>query len=278
MKILDRLPYSAEHRTIMVRGEPVQVRPYQIVVWVSVNIARLREWDPRTPAFPAILDPGNNFNFSVRQSQVVRWAGIRPELLKFLGRIKEGGKHYPRHAADVWLHRNKRGSQDLRPDRAPYRLVLRRGLARWSAAAACGLSAELAGIAWGHTTRIIAHKLDIRSPTRCRVEESAAMKSRKKVKCEFCGVKYGARLMRCPSCETPNTVHLKHGVSGADRVVGIILAAIGAVLLIPAIWLLSLGLPGWKLWLIWLIPLGMLANGILMIAGFHPRDWWGSDR
>ena len=129
MKILDRLPYSAEHRTIMVRGEPVQVRPYQIVIWISVSIARLHEWDPRTPAFPAILDPGNNFNFSVFQSQLVRWAGIQPALLKFLGRIKEGGKHYPRHAADVWLHRNKRGSHDLRPDQTPYRLVLRRGLA-----------------------------------------------------------------------------------------------------------------------------------------------------
>jgi hypothetical protein len=65
MKILDRLPYFSEHRALSVRGEAVQVRPYQIVVWVSVNIARLREWDSRTPAFPAILNPGNNFNFSI---------------------------------------------------------------------------------------------------------------------------------------------------------------------------------------------------------------------
>jgi len=95
MKILDRLPYFPEHRTLSVRGEAVQVRPYQIVIWVSVNIARLREWDSRTPAFPAILDPGNNFNFSIFQSQLIRWAGIRPELLKFLGRIKGGRQALP---------------------------------------------------------------------------------------------------------------------------------------------------------------------------------------
>jgi hypothetical protein len=95
MKILDRLPYFPEHRTITARGEAVRVRPYQIVVWVSVNIARLREWDSRTPAFPAILDPGNNFNFSIFQSQLIRWAGIRPELLQFLGRIKRAASITP---------------------------------------------------------------------------------------------------------------------------------------------------------------------------------------
>ncbi len=94
-----------------VRGERQEVRRFQIIVWVSVSAADALEWDPRIPAFPAILDPGNNFNLTIFQSQLIRWAGIRPELLRLLGTIKTGkGKderRYPRHEADVWLHANE---------------------------------------------------------------------------------------------------------------------------------------------------------------------------
>ena len=60
MKILDRLPYSKKHSTLSVREEIVSVKPYQIIVWVSVAPASPREWNPATPAFPAILDIGTN--------------------------------------------------------------------------------------------------------------------------------------------------------------------------------------------------------------------------
>jgi len=66
MKILDRLPYFPEHRTLSVRGEAVQGRPYQIVVWVSVNIARLRDWDSEHLSFPPswTLETTSTFRFS----------------------------------------------------------------------------------------------------------------------------------------------------------------------------------------------------------------------
>ena len=130
MKILDRLLYSTEQTPpITVGKQSVAVKPHQIIVWVSVGVADLLDWDPRTPAFPAILDTGNNFTLSIFESQLRQWAGMRPELLRVLGRIKEGGKFYPRHEADVWLHPNVPGSRNPRSGRAPFRLTLEKGIA-----------------------------------------------------------------------------------------------------------------------------------------------------
>jgi hypothetical protein len=129
MKILDRLPYFPDHTTITVRDEQVGVQRFQVIVWVSISMARTLEWDPRTPAFPAILDPGNNFTFSIFESQLIRWAGIRPELLKLLGRVRQQGRHFPRRRAEIWLHRNSPGSRDRRTDIEPFRLQLDKGIA-----------------------------------------------------------------------------------------------------------------------------------------------------
>jgi hypothetical protein len=129
MKIINRLPYFSEHKTLPVRGEDVTVHRNQVIVWVSVSMARTLAWDPRTPAFPAILDPGNTFNLSLFEHQLIRWAGVRPELLQLLGRIKQKGKYYPRRRADVWLHRNIPGTQKPRTDQEPFLLTLDKGIA-----------------------------------------------------------------------------------------------------------------------------------------------------
>ena len=135
MKILDRLPYSTQPPPpVVVCGRSVRVKPYQIVVWVSVAVADL-EWDSRTPAFPAILDTGNTFTFSIFQSQLVQWAGIQPPLLRRLGTIREGGHPYPCHEADVWPHPNVPGRRDRRTDRQPLRLPLQKGIAVYPNAA-----------------------------------------------------------------------------------------------------------------------------------------------
>ncbi len=129
MKILDRLPYWTESPPPAVFGsQSVRVRPHQIIVWVSVSIADA-EWDARTPAFPAILDTGNTFIFSVFQRQLIQWAGMQPRALPALGTIRESGKRYPCHEADVWLHANVPGRRDRRGDRQPFRLSLEKGIA-----------------------------------------------------------------------------------------------------------------------------------------------------
>jgi hypothetical protein len=140
MKILDRLPYSINPAPpVAVRGQSIRVKAHQIIVWVSISVADPSEWDARTPAFPVILDTGNNFTFSIFPSQLIQWAGIQPQLLGLLGTIKEGGEVCMRHKAVVWLHPNVPGSRDRRTDRKPLRLRLAKGIAVYPDTAASHL-------------------------------------------------------------------------------------------------------------------------------------------
>jgi len=78
VKILDRLPYFSDPTSVRAPGESVRVKPYQIIVYVSVSLPALLDWDPHTPSFPAILDTGNNHNLSIRKGQLRLWAGLQP--------------------------------------------------------------------------------------------------------------------------------------------------------------------------------------------------------
>lgn len=129
MKILDRLRYSDEPVTLAVRGEAARVRPYQIVVWVSLSVEGLPVWDPRAPRLPAILDTGHNHNFAIGRGQLLRWAGIDPRLLPLRGAIRDKGQRLPLHAADLWLFPNRPGTRDIRDGAEPYRLLVEDGIA-----------------------------------------------------------------------------------------------------------------------------------------------------
>ncbi len=129
MKILDRMPYLTVPSAVTVRGEAVRVKPYQLVVWVSVGARDASEWDARTPRFPAILDTGNNHNFAIGRGQLQRWTGLHPESLEASRAIWEGGKRVPLHAANVWLHRNRPKSREMHPYKYPYRLRIKDGIA-----------------------------------------------------------------------------------------------------------------------------------------------------
>jgi hypothetical protein len=65
MTILTRLPIATEHSLSDVQGVPIKLRPFQIIIRIS--ILDIPDWDPRAPIFPAILDTGNNLNFSINQ-------------------------------------------------------------------------------------------------------------------------------------------------------------------------------------------------------------------
>lgn len=130
MRILNRLPYAAEPTTVTVhRGWPARVKPYQIITWVSLSGGGMLEWNPKTPRFPAVLDPGSNHNFSIGQGQLIQWAGIRPELLRGQGAVRDRGERIPLHAAHLWLHANQPGTREVRQDREPYRLRVHEGIA-----------------------------------------------------------------------------------------------------------------------------------------------------
>ena len=128
VKILDRLPYVSDPTFVRAPGEGVRVKPYQIVVYVSVSLQALVEWDPRTPSFPAILDTGNNHNLSIRKGQLRQWAGLQPEALPIIGVIRERAQRIPLHFASAWLHRNLPGQRALK-DREPHPLKLEEGIA-----------------------------------------------------------------------------------------------------------------------------------------------------
>ena len=63
MKILDRLPVFDKHYQFDIHGEPLKIRPFQILIQVSLS--DIPTWDPRTPLIPALLDTGNNHNRSI---------------------------------------------------------------------------------------------------------------------------------------------------------------------------------------------------------------------
>src|SRR5262245_35913416 len=109
-------------------GESVRVKPYQIIVRVSVSLRTLLEWDAHTPSFPAIRDTGNNHNLSISRRHLQRWAGLQLEALPAIRTMRERQQEIPLHAASVWLHRNRPGERTLK-DQRPYALELVEGIA-----------------------------------------------------------------------------------------------------------------------------------------------------
>jgi hypothetical protein len=130
MTFLKRLPIAEQSSLISIFGEWLKLRPYQIVIQVSIS--PFREWDSRTPIIPALIDTGLNHHFSIQGHHLSRWAGIHPESLSSLGEMREGGRTAGLRRAYVWIHRNRRGHRDLR-DAEPFSLSLREGIAIYPA-------------------------------------------------------------------------------------------------------------------------------------------------
>src|SRR5438270_14044659 len=105
--ILRRLPFSDRPGAVSARGTTLQIKAHQIIVWVSLSAADVLTLEPSCPRFPVILDTGNTQRFSLRESQLRRWAGIDPRLLFRVGRTRHGGRVFALHAARLWLHRNQ---------------------------------------------------------------------------------------------------------------------------------------------------------------------------
>jgi hypothetical protein len=113
------LTYYKDPTGVTVQNEAVAIKPFQIIVWISISTEKFKEWDPRTPKFPALLDIGNNHNFAVSEEHLVKWVGIQPASLRRLRAIREKGKPVPLHAATLWLH----------TDRDPFELDVHEGIA-----------------------------------------------------------------------------------------------------------------------------------------------------
>jgi hypothetical protein len=106
MRILDRLPVGDQPVVLSVGAEAVMIKRYQIAAWASLNDA--------TRPFPIVIDTGHNHNFSITEALLRRWAGLKPDELRFLGTTKLKGDRLNRYRADLRLHRTQPGSIDLR--------------------------------------------------------------------------------------------------------------------------------------------------------------------
>ncbi|HYW82945.1 MAG TPA: hypothetical protein VFB30_06810 [Spirochaetia bacterium] len=81
------------------------------------------------PRIPALIDTGNNFEFSLQHRHLRDWAGIDPAALRSLGTIGIDGQPVDRHEAMVWLYRNVPGTCAVAVGMPPFRLRMERGIA-----------------------------------------------------------------------------------------------------------------------------------------------------
>ena len=78
MKIIDQRPISEAGWIVPAPDGLEEVKPYQIVVQVSIADQSTIDLPQDAPRFPAILDTGNNHNFAIRQGHFGRWAPHDP--------------------------------------------------------------------------------------------------------------------------------------------------------------------------------------------------------
>jgi hypothetical protein len=125
MRIIDRLPIAEKGWIVPTPDGAEEVRPYQIIVMVSITDQEVVELPQDALRIPAILDTGNNHNFAIRQGQLERWG---PITLPGQGRIEVGGSIVPLVAANIWIQPNQAGT--IEPSgQAPLLLKLKGGIA-----------------------------------------------------------------------------------------------------------------------------------------------------
>jgi hypothetical protein len=129
MKILDQLPIVATRTSLRFGGRHVTVHHKQLLVWVSVHLSGVLEPEKGIPRFPALLDTGNNVEFSIQDRHLREWAGIDPGLLVPLGEMEINRQVITLRRATVWLYPNVPGRQEVASDKPPFRLKLIKGIA-----------------------------------------------------------------------------------------------------------------------------------------------------
>ena len=126
------LPYFSEKTRVKACNEVLEVKAYQIIVWVSVASDATAAWDSRIPRFPAILDIGNNHNFAITDTHLLKWAGIHAASLVELKTAKEERKSRCCRAA-LWLHTDGIPGRSGLTKESPSTKVIGQGYPPWVA-------------------------------------------------------------------------------------------------------------------------------------------------
>ena len=102
-KILDRLPILDKRAFPRFDDKHVRVHRDQILVWVSVNLAGVPDFPPEVPKIPALLETGNNFDFSIQHRHLREWANLAEaahatvaEVLIGMPQQRRPGHHFTR--------------------------------------------------------------------------------------------------------------------------------------------------------------------------------------
>jgi hypothetical protein len=128
-KILDRLPIHDRPADEPFGDRYVRVKRDQILVWVSIYLTGVLQPEANIPKIPALLDTGNNFDFSIQHRQLREWAGLDPQILPLLGSLEINDQVVEPREATVWLYPNIPGTRKPATDRAPLLLEMGEGIA-----------------------------------------------------------------------------------------------------------------------------------------------------
>ena len=114
-RIINRLPVDSRAvRIAVASGGIVELRPYQVLVWVSLSEKGNQFFASQTFRFPAIVDTGYNDNFAIRAEDFSRLSGFDPRLFTKLTESKRSSRgNVHRRAANIWLHSNLSGTREF---------------------------------------------------------------------------------------------------------------------------------------------------------------------
>jgi hypothetical protein len=108
-------------------GCPRQFRADRRPALSNHSLGRIAVRWSNVEAFPAILDTGNSFSFSIREEQLEAWAGVQAGSLPRAGTIEINRRKQVVRVADLALWRNSTRQRDVL--RGPFNLELPRGIA-----------------------------------------------------------------------------------------------------------------------------------------------------
>jgi hypothetical protein len=108
-RLLDRSPFPAQADEVAVRGERVRIRADQIIVWVSLSARSVVQQSPAAVPFPAVLDTGQNYSFSIQERHLIEWAGLRAESLGRRGQARDRLQRVVLRYGNNWIHANEAG-------------------------------------------------------------------------------------------------------------------------------------------------------------------------
>jgi len=121
--IIRKLPLDEAPMSVEMGDQRIPVKPLQALIWVSVTSMGPAPLDTRTPRVPAVLDPGFNGSFAIREEQLRRWAGLDPRLLAKGRTTRLRGAPAGERYASLWIHPNVSGNRAV-SGRAPFRVEL----------------------------------------------------------------------------------------------------------------------------------------------------------